>query len=132
MDELTINQDYMATLMLRVRSLMAADEGETPETQDGFDDDEAPTLLEDGEEDLSREELVREIEGLDDDKQAELVALMWLGRGDGEAEAWAELTRLAAERRELPTAGYLLDHPLLADYWALGLDRLGYGSVGDV
>ena len=32
-------------------------------------------------------------------QQAELVALMWLGRGDEEPEEWVELLKLAEERR---------------------------------
>jgi len=44
-------------------------------------------------------------------------------------EEWAELLKLAEERREVPASQYLLDHPLVADYWADALDKLGYGSM---
>jgi hypothetical protein len=54
---------------------------------------------------------------------------MWLGRGDAEAEEWDDLTGLAFERHEGGSAVYLLGHPLLAEYWADGLDKLGYGNV---
>ena len=89
-------------------------------------DDEVPlSALQDEEDDLSREELddlsreevVEEIQGLMPRQQAELVALMWLGRGDGEPEEWDELVARAVERREVPTENYLLDHPLLAEHW---------------
>jgi hypothetical protein len=35
----------------------------------------------------------------------------------------------ASERRETPTESYLLDHPLLAEYWLEGLTKLGYNGL---
>jgi Protein of unknown function (DUF3775) len=94
-------------------------------------DDEVPLgALQDEEDDLSREEVVEEIQGLMPRQQAELVALMWLGRGDGEPEEWDELVARAVERREVPTENYLLDHPLLAEHWLDGMERLGLGGLG--
>jgi hypothetical protein len=93
-------------------------------------DDPIPLAdLEDEEGDLTRQELLEEIRGLDSRQQAELVALMWLGRGDGEPEEWNELVEQALERREVPTEVYLLDHPLLADHWLEGMERLGLGGL---
>jgi hypothetical protein len=102
-----------------------------PETGGNPIDDPLPDTLQDEPGDLTREEFIEEIEGLDADQQAELVALMWLGRGDAEAEEWEGLLKLADERQETSTGSYLLDHPLVADYWAEGLDRLGYGTLLD-
>ncbi|MCP4316336.1 MAG: DUF3775 domain-containing protein [Hyphomicrobiales bacterium] len=126
---LTVDPDYLGMLMLKVRAVMAKEATVTPEPGGNPSDDEGPAVLQEQTDDLSREEILEEIEGLDPDKQAELVALMWLGRGDMETEEWAELLKLAAERRETPTATYLLDHPLIAEHWAEGLGKLGYGSI---
>lgn len=128
-DELTILPDFVARLIVQARALMAREETDIPDPGGNPTDDEVPAVLQEPFEDLSREELVEEIEDLDDDRQAELVALMWLGRGDAEAEEWGWLTELAFERHEGSSAEYLLGHPLLPDYWADGLDKLGYGSV---
>jgi hypothetical protein len=62
-------------------------------------------------------------------QQAELVALMWLGRGDGEVEEWEDLVTRALERREVPTENYVLDHPHLAEHWLDGMERLGLGGL---
>lgn len=59
-----------------------------------------------------------EIRGLEPRQQAELVALMWLGRDEGAPEEFEGLVRLALERREVPTEDYLLDHPLVAEHLA--------------
>jgi hypothetical protein len=61
-----------------------------------------------------------------------LVALMWLGRGDGEAEEFEQLVTQALKRREVHTEDYLLDHPWSQSYWLEGMERLGLGGlVGD-
>ena len=85
--------------------------------------------LQEEEDDLSREEVIEEIRGLEPQQQAELVALMWLGREDGEPEEWDDLVKRAIERREVPTESYLLDHPLLAEHWLDGMERLGLGGL---
>ena len=61
------------------------------------------------------------VEDLPHDGQSDLVALMWLGRGDG---AWRELRDMANERRERPAFSYLLGTPLVAEYLAAGLSAL--------
>ncbi len=91
--------------------------------------DEGPAGLPATEGDLTRDEIIAEIEGLRADQQAELVALLWLGRGDGEPEEWRELALFAEERHEMPTCDYLLDHPHVADHWSDGLEKLGHGSI---
>jgi hypothetical protein len=131
MDELNITSAYVHMLILKARAVMVKEGLVTPEAGGNPIDDELPETLQDGPDDLTREELVEELEGLDADQQTELVALMWLGRGDAEPEEWENLLKLADERHETSTESYLLDHPLVADYWAEGLDRLGYGTLLD-
>ncbi len=131
MDELSIEPSYIHMLILKARSFMGDDEEVTPDLGGNPTDDEGPSNLQQGDDAMSREEFREEIVGLGPEKQDELVALMWLGRDDGGPEDWPELLQLASQRRETPTAHYLLDHPLVADYWANGLDRLGYGSLLD-
>ena len=130
MAELSIDPDYVRHLIVKVRSYMPKEETDLPDDGSNPIDDEVPIgALQDEEGDLSREEVVEEIQGMTRRQQAELVALMWLGRGDGEPEEWAELVARAAERREVPTENYLLDHPHLAEHWLDGLERLGLGGL---
>lgn len=46
-------------------------------------------------------------------QQAELVALMWIGRGDAEPEEWEQTIELALQLKERPTPDYLLKSPLV-------------------
>ena len=65
------------------------------------------------------------------DEQANLVALMWVGRGTYEKEEFEEAVETARAERINATSNYLLGIPLLADYLEEGLEKLGY-SVDDV
>jgi hypothetical protein len=72
------------------------------------------------------QELAKIIDELSDDEQADIIALMWLGRGDGEVREWHELREEAALLHNKHGTAYLLAKPLLADYLTEGLATLGY------
>jgi hypothetical protein len=124
MTTLSLSSDYLARLILKLRGVQAR-EGEV-DTQPGSNatDDQMIDALQDTRGDLSRAEVQAEIEGLDDRQQAELVALLWLGRGDVEPEEWEETVELARERRTSPASSYLLGQPLVAEHWAEGAMKL--------
>jgi hypothetical protein len=128
--ELAIDPDYLCILIVKVRAFMGNEAGVVADDVYNSTDDAmlAPALQEEAN-DLTREEVVEEIRGLSASEQAELVALMWLGRDDGSAEDWDELVTQARERRETPAEGYLLDQPLVAEYWLEGMERLGLGGL---
>lgn len=129
MADLSIDADYLRTLIVKVRAFMGKELTEVPDEASNAIDDPTPSALQDQDGDLSREEVVEEIRGLEPQQLAELVALMWLGRDDGEPEDWDELVSRAVERREGPTEDYLLAQPLLAEYWLEGMERLGLGGL---
>ncbi|XSG81263.1 MAG: DUF3775 domain-containing protein [Methyloligella sp. ZOD6] len=132
MTEISIDPDYVKSLALKVRSIMGEEANEMPDIgSNPTDDDTPPDEFQDDGEDLRREEIVEEIEGLNEQEQAELVALLWLGRGDGEPAEWPDLVAQAKERREVPTSNYLLDHPHVADHWLEALSQLGLGGLVD-
>ena len=129
MDELTIQPGYMQSLILKMRGLMAQEDLTMPDTGSNLSDDDAsPIMLQDDPENPLRQEIIAQIEDLEPDQQGELVALMWIGRGDMEPEEWEEALALAFERHEGSTAEYLLSHPHVADYWDEGIDKLYDGS----
>lgn len=130
---LSLKTDYVQMLILKVRAVMAQESTVTPLSESNPSDGKIPATLQEDREYLVREEVISEIQGLNKEQQLELVALMWLGRGDAESEEWGNLVKLAAERQEIPVEIYLLEHPRLADYWAEGLDRLGLsGTIDEV
>ncbi|MBR7513127.1 DUF3775 domain-containing protein, partial [Mycobacterium tuberculosis] len=55
-----------------------------------------------------RIELRNIIRELNEDEQIDLVALAWLGRGDGDLDTWNDLRNEAAAAHNRRTASYLL------------------------
>lgn len=129
MTTLAINSDYLARLVVKVRGIQAREPEVDTDSGSNATDDNAIDALQDSRGDLSRAEITAEIEGLDDRQQAELVALLWVGRGDAEPEEWEETVELARERRTRRTSDYLLGQPLVAEHWAEGAQRLGIEAL---
>ena len=74
------------------------------------------SVLEDHGEDPVADEIRGFMGALNEDEQIDLVALAWLGRGDGTIDDWDELRAEAARAHNKRTAAYLLGMPLLADH----------------
>ncbi|MGY2050158.1 DUF3775 domain-containing protein [Methylobacterium sp. JK268] len=119
--------EKVCELILRVRALDVkegptdVDSGSNP-----IDDGARDVLMEDPD-DSTEEELREVIAGLNDDERAELVALLYVGRGDMEPEEFPDAVRLAREREAAGTdpANYLLGIPNLGDLLAEGLEGMG-------
>lgn len=65
------------------------------------------------------------IENLNDDEQAHLTAIAWIGRGSFEPEDYAEALMTARTEKTTPTADYLMGMPHLAENLEAGLDAMG-------
>ena len=77
------------------------------------------------------DELREFIDTLNEDEQAELVALAWIGHGTFTAEDWEEAVESAMEEHPKGASDYLLTLPLLAEDLAGGLDELGLECEDD-
>jgi len=88
-------------------------------------DDDASFGLSDLSKDTDRSELSGFIRGLNVDEQIDLVALMWLGRGDGDLDNWRDLRAEAERAHNNRTAAYLIGTPMLADYLEEALSQFG-------
>lgn len=79
-------------------------------------DDRILSELEEQRDNSAEDQLMAFIDGLNEDEQTDLVALAWLGRGDGSIDDWNVLRRQATDAHNERTAAYLLGIPLLPDY----------------
>jgi len=68
------------------------------------------------------------VDRLNEDEQAELVAVMWIGRESFFAEDLAEAIATAKSEASTPCADYLLGTPHLSDHLENGLDALGISA----
>jgi hypothetical protein len=82
-------------------------------------------VLEDHRDDPVVAELRGFINALNEDEQIDLVALAWLGRGDGDIEDWNSLRAEAQRAHNNRTASYLLGMPQLPDHLEDGLSEFG-------
>ncbi|MBX6369956.1 MAG: DUF3775 domain-containing protein [Rhodospirillales bacterium] len=93
-------------------------------------DDAERDILEDTEDNPTRVELVDAIDSLSNLQKVELLALMWLGRGDFAKEEWRDALAEAERAHDEKTTDYLVGTPMLADYLEEGLLQLGYTIEG--
>ena len=99
-------------------------EPDAPSGSDGPDDDERAVLL-DIPENPTEQELRDAIDGLGPPEQQEVLALMWLGRGDYDAQSWPEALRQARDTDTATVTDYLIGTPLLGDFLEDGAAALG-------
>ena len=109
---LSVNPQTIARLIALSRAFHAKEEVVIPQEPNSPSDDWALQALASHEEDEFYGEFVSIVDDLEPDQQQEVVALLWLGRGDGTAEEWDDLLQQAAEQWNPRTADYLLAHPL--------------------
>ncbi|MDN5788370.1 DUF3775 domain-containing protein [Pseudorhodobacter sp.] len=80
---------------------------------------------------VAEAELSAFIDNLNEDEQAHLIALAWVGRGAFEAEEFAEAVATARRERTTPTESYLRGMPHLAENLEAGLDAMGVDVDGE-
>ncbi|HUS56109.1 MAG TPA: DUF3775 domain-containing protein [Thermohalobaculum sp.] len=119
---LTIPLSTVAWIILKAREFDVKD---VSTDDDNNDIDNPASVLEDRRGDPSQDELTSWISDLNVQQQAELVALFWLGRDDGDADDFPGLVEQAQGQQGSGTARYLLGSPLLGDYLEEGLEKLG-------
>lgn len=118
---LNIDPETVCFIIVKAR---AFDELVAPSEQDSEDDPR--TALEDYADNPVRLEIEQAIEALNIDAQLDLVALLWIGRGDYTADDFDAARAQARSVGQQPMAQYLLGTPLLADYLEEGFSSLGY------
>ena len=131
--DLTLSPDTIRELILKARAVstgMNADYEDGAEHEVELDDRGHDThhhdgLAEEEIEDLTARELRAAIRELNEDEAAELVALMWIGRGDFEAAEFKLAVEEAKGRADIKPWRYLLDRPMLGEWLEDGLQAIG-------
>lgn len=120
--------DKVCELILRVRAIDVKEGITDPASGSNPIDDGSIDALTASPDDATEDEIRDVIAGLNDDERADLIALVYVGRGDMEPEEWGAAVRLAREREEssaLSTADWLIGIPNLADLLDEGLNAMG-------
>ncbi len=122
---LEMDVDKVCFILTKARQFDAKVEATDPDSGSNATDDGNIDILEDVGTDPVEQELVSFIRDLNVDEKIELVALAWLGRGDGDLSDWPALRSAAKDAANNRTAAYLMGIPLLSDYLEEGLSLFG-------
>jgi len=123
MPTLTIAPDSAFAILLKARQFDVKVAETDPDSGSNPSDDNSVEVLEFGPSDDTRHELVSAIRDLNDDEQRDLIALIWLGRGDFTVGEWNETRRAAGDIGRERTPRYVAEIPLVSDYLQEGLSQ---------
>ena len=125
--------DKVRELILEARRLDVKEADTDPDSGSNPIDDGATDVLTSSESEESPDGVEREFRGLiaamNEDERANLLALIYIGRGDFGADEWDDAVALGKERdtAEGHLANYLIGTPNLADLLEEGLAAFGDG-----
>ena len=108
--DLSISDEKLCFIIAKAREFDVKDVVTDPDDASNPTDDAMLAVLEDHKDDPVVQELVALINSMSVDEQVDLVALTWLGRGDGGIEDWADLRAEAAERPQPAHRGLSARH----------------------
>jgi hypothetical protein len=125
---LKVRLETLCYIIAKARECQAKEQVVIPNATTDADDDWAMQVLADHAGDMSLQEIKAALEDLSPEQQAEVVALMWLGRGDYALDEWEEASAEALARYldQRDTVRYLLSHPMVSDHIEDGLIAWGY------
>jgi hypothetical protein len=90
--ELEVSTDFIQTLIDKAHEFQAKEAVVEPDPGSNASDDDMRGVLEDYADDPVQQELHEMLADLNQDQLADLVTLVWLGRGDFAAAEWTENT----------------------------------------
>jgi len=122
---LTIPLEMLFFIIEKSREFDAEVPADSGDTDSNPTDDGESGILLDTPNNGTLSELREAILGLNVDEQEDLLALIWIGRGDFTGEEWPAARRLAHETRNGSEADYLIGTPLLPDYLEEASSQLG-------
>lgn len=122
--ELNVPSDFLDVLIDKAHEFQVKVEVVEPDPGSNPSDEDMREVLEDYSDDPVHEELHEMLADLNQDQLADLVALVWLGRGDFTVSEWAEKRAEALRLDPRRTPDYLIETPQLADYLEEGLAAL--------
>jgi Protein of unknown function (DUF3775) len=120
--------DKVCELILRARAVDVKEGMTDPASGSNPIDDGSTDVLTSAPDDMTEAEIRDVIAGLNEDERHDLIALVYIGRGDFEPEEWGAAVRMAREREDsssITTSEWLLGIPNLADLLDEGLAAIG-------
>ncbi len=123
--------DLLTYIVIKAREFDAEVAPQELEEGSNASDDYNVGILEDTTDNPTRTELTAALEDLNDDQKTELLALVWLGRGDFTRREWPAALQAARGALNERSVAYLIETPQLADLMEQGLAELGYSLLDE-
>jgi hypothetical protein len=123
---LHIPLETLCWIIAKARELQAKEQVVIPDTPASPSDDWALQVLADHSGDYGLAELLGALADMNQRQRAELIALMWVGRGDYDVDDWEQAVDDAIGDHSVRAAEYLLSHPMVSDDLEEGLIAHGY------
>lgn len=124
--ELVTALDKLCYIVVKAREYDAKEDIVEPDPGSNPSDDKDVEILEDYGDDPTLEELTGALDALNDEEKTELLALIWLGRGDYAPEDWESARKDAEAVHDARETEYLLGTPNLGDLLEEALSLLGH------
>lgn len=123
MPTLTITPDSAFAILLKAREFDVKVTGTDPDSGSNPSDDGSVDALEFAPGDDTQHELFSAIRDLNDDEQLDLLALIFLGRGDFTLKEWSAARQAAGDIGRDKTPRYIAQIPLVSNYLEDGLSQ---------
>lgn len=123
---LHIPLDAICYIIAKTRELQAKEDVVIPDSPSSPTEDWALQVLADHSGDYTLAELAHYIGEMGQRQRAELIALMWVGRGDYTIDDWEQAVDDAIGDHSVRATPYLLSHPMVSDDLEEGLIAHGY------
>lgn len=124
--QLTLSPEAAFFIVLKAREFhMKVEEVDPNEGSNPMDDGNID-VLEFNPGDTVREELVSAIDSLNEDERLDLIALIWIGRGDFTLGEWGEAREDARRIDPSQASAYVLGLPTVSNYLEDGLALFGF------
>ena len=128
--DMAISPEKAFFILLKAREFDEKVEQTDPDSGSNASDDGEVDVLEDTPDDSTYDEMAAAIDALSEDERLDLIALIWIGRGDFALAEWDEARQAASDITRERAARYVAGLPTVSDYLEEALSQCGY-SLGD-
>lgn len=123
--DLALSSDDAFFILMKAREFDEKTQDSDPDSGSDAVDDGSLDILEDKPDDMVEAELDAAIAALSDDALHDLIALIWVGRGDFAMTDWAEARAAARDIGRERAPRYVRGIPLVSDYLDEALSQRG-------
>lgn len=124
---LEINVDTISNIIKKAREIDIGDEVFNKDNM-YVSDESSQLMLAEYQDNLDYLELKNLINDLEPDQQLDVIALMYIGRGDFDKSEWESALKQASTIPQHKRADYLISKAMLADYLNEGLAIFNYAE----